>query len=331
MHFAFSDDQLLFREAIRELLTNECTAVKLRTAWESDRGRIEGLWPQLANVGLVGLTAPEIAGGLGMNDVDLVLLLEQTGVVALPEPLIEHTAIAVPTIASAGLDDHRELLEAAASGEQLIAVSTDAAPFVLYADQSDYLLIERDDQLVLGEIDGVELTARPSVDGSRRLFSVDTGPGWGTPLDADADLLFDRGATATAAQALGVAQYLLDATVEYVSEREQFGKAVGTYQAVKHHLADVALRIEFARPCVYNAAWAVANRSPHRSRDVSLAKALASEAVDLACREALQCHGAIAYTYEYDLQMWMKRGWALAAAWGDSAWHRNRVGAALGI
>jgi alkylation response protein AidB-like acyl-CoA dehydrogenase len=141
----------------------------------------------------------------------------------------------------------------------------------------------------------------------------------------------DRGALAAAAQCVGIAQKLIDVTVDYVGQREQFGKIVGSYQAVKHQVANALLAVEFARPLVYVGAYAVANTTPHRAREVSMAKAVASYAVDLAARTALQCHGAIGYTFEYDLHLWMKRGWALAAAWGDASFHRDRVGRELGI
>jgi alkylation response protein AidB-like acyl-CoA dehydrogenase len=141
----------------------------------------------------------------------------------------------------------------------------------------------------------------------------------------------DRGALAAAAQCVGIAQHLIDVTVEYVGQREQFGKVVGSYQAVKHHLANALIAVEFARPLVYVAAYAIANSTPHRAREVSMAKAVASDAVDLAARIALQCHGAIGYTFEYDLHLWMKRGWALSAAYGDAAHHRARVATELGI
>jgi len=94
---------------------------------------------------------------------------------------------------------------------------------------------------------------------------------------------------------------------------------------VKHHLADAALRVEFARPCVHRAAWGMQHDQPDVDVVVSLAKAQASDAALVVARKALQAHGAIGYTVEYDLHMWMKRAWALAAAWGDAAWHRTRV------
>ena len=122
-----------------------------------------------------------------------------------------------------------------------------------------------------------------------------------------------------------MAERMIEMTAEYAREREQFGQPIGSFQAVKHLLADALLRLEFARPAVYRAAWSVAHGEPTRARDASMAKAFASEAARAAARVALQVHGAIGYTWEHDLHLWMKRAWALAAAWGDAAWHRERV------
>ena len=115
------------------------------------------------------------------------------------------------------------------------------------------------------------------------------------------------------------------------ARHDQFGSPVGVNQAVKHHLADVGKAIEFARPMVYRAGWSLSAGAPDAVEATSMAKALASDAVDLACRSSLQCHGAIAYTVEYDLQLWLKRGWAMAAAWGTAAYHRDMVARALGF
>ena len=122
---------------------------------------------------------------------------------------------------------------------------------------------------------------------------------------------------------------MLDLTVEYAKARQQFGVPIGSFQAVKHHLADSRIAIEFARPLVYRAAWSITEGDPDASTHVSMAKALASEAATLTAGQALQCHGAIGYSYEYDLHLFMKRAWALAATWGDAAWHRARVGRAI--
>lgn len=326
MDFSFSDDQIMFRDAVRDLLANECPPEVVRSAWENDTGRTDGLWAALAEMGVVGMTAPESAGGLGMDETDLVLLLEEAGRAALPEPLLEHTAVGLPTLAEAGGPVAEAWLERAAAGDATLAAGP-AEGYIVNVASSDLVLLIGD-QVEAVPVAEASLVEHQSVDGSRRLFDV---YGDATVLDADPALAFDRAAAAAASQCVGVAQHLLDATVEYVAQRYQFGKPVGTYQAVKHHLANAALKIEFARPAAHHAAWCIAVGDPDRSRDVSLAKALASEAVDLAARTALQCHGAIGYTFEYDLHLWMKRGWALSAAWGDAAWHRNRIAAALGI
>ena len=178
-----------------------------------------------------------------------------------------------------------------------------------------------------------------SIDPRYKTSTVEWSPAPKTLISEEPEAIEDmtnRGALSAAAQAVGVAQKLLEMTVSYVSERKQFGKPVGTNQAVKHHCSDMAILIEFARPLVQVASWAIDNeRSPTEnftvSGEVSAAKALASEAVELACRSALQCHGAIGYTVEHDLQVWLKRGWILASTWGDALFHRRRLGKILGL
>ncbi len=146
---------------------------------------------------------------------------------------------------------------------------------------------------------------------------------------AAAELAVDRGAWGTACQLLGVAQRLLDFAVEYASVRKQFGKSIGSFQAVQHQLVEVAKVLTFARPVVYRAAWSLAHHKDDRSLNVSMAKAYAADAATLAAKRSLQVHGAIGYTVEYDLHLWMKRAWALAAAWGDARWHRARVAGSI--
>src|SRR5690606_30370602 len=124
---------------------------------------------------------------------------------------------------------------------------------------------------------------------------------------------------------------MLDMTVAYVCERRQFGVPVGSFQAVKHRLADALKELAFARPAVHRAAHSLATGAETRARDVAMAKAMASDAARFVGRQALQCHGAIGYTVEHDLHLYLKRTWALAAAWGDAAWHRARVPRALGV
>ena len=128
---------------------------------------------------------------------------------------------------------------------------------------------------------------------------------------------------------VGAGQALLDASVEYAKQRSQFGKVIGTYQAIKHKLADVHIAIELARPLVYGAALSLADNSKDTARDVSAAKVAASDAALLAARSALQTHGAIGFTQEHDLSLWLLRVQALRSAWGNPTVHRRRVLEAL--
>jgi hypothetical protein len=235
-----------------------------------------------------------------LDEVDSILVLEETGRACVPEPVVEAWAL------------QRTDATLALSG----------TPYALYADSVELVVAQRGAELVRASVGD----RRASVDGSRHLFSVSLSD---EVLDLDVHVVTERAALAAAAQLVGLAQQMLDMSVAYVAQREQFGKPVGSFQAVKHHLADAALRLEFARPCVHRAAWVLVNDPNETQVAVSLAKAQSSEAALLAARKALQVHGAIGYTVEYDLHMWMKRAWALAAAWGDATWHRNRVKDAL--
>jgi alkylation response protein AidB-like acyl-CoA dehydrogenase len=310
VRFAFSDEQLAMRDAVRAFLEKECPPKVVRDAWTNDTGR-SGLWPRLGELGVLGVLASEEQGGIGGDYLDLVLLLEETGRAALPEPVVEHAAVAQPLV------DHVRA-KAAAAGYLTITVAPPSG-LVPYADSSHLVLVG--DQFV--EPGALELRCHESVDGSRRLFAI------AAPPSSIHLASLDRAALGVAAQLIGLADRMLTMTVEYAKERRQFGVPIGSFQAVKHHLADVALALEFSRPLVYRAAWSIAHGDDGRSVHVAMAKARASEAALRAGRVALQVHGAIGYTTEYDLHLWMKRAWALAASWGDAAWHDARVGRAI--
>jgi alkylation response protein AidB-like acyl-CoA dehydrogenase len=336
MKFTFTEDQLLFQSSVRNLLEKECTAERLRALWDTETGRSPELWSTLAEIGLLGLLVPEDRGGLGMSEIDLILLLEETGRVALPEPIVETAAIGVPLLrdAPAGALAAR-WLGRVASGEAVLTVGHAANPFVTDAHVAHLLLLQHEDEVHAVTKDAVALEWQECNDASRRLFTVDWTPTDETRIAQGEkghrllEAAFDRGALATAAQALGIAQQLVDLAVDYAKQREQFGRPIGSFQAVKHMLANVQVRIEFARPVVYRAAHSIARDSAARGIDVSHAKAAACEAAVLAAKTALQVHGAIGYTWEVDLHLWMKRAWALEAAWGTGLWHRARIGKAV--
>jgi alkylation response protein AidB-like acyl-CoA dehydrogenase len=305
---------------VRDLLRKECTPDVVRAAWDAPAGQLDRrAWDALAEMGVLSVLVPEEDGGLGLDFTSLVLVLEETGRVALPHPVVDTAAVAAP-LAGADLG--------------IVAACLGGAP-VVCAQDADRFLVDHEGALLLLPRDGVQLEPLDTVDRSRRLARI-TGVKRASAVivserAADLEDAFDRGALGAAAQLVGLAQAMLDLTVGYAKERQQFGVPIGSFQAVKHHLADALKAIAFARPATYRAAWSVANDVPAKRRDVAMAKAMASDAAQLVGRAALQCHGAIGYTVEYDLHLYLKRTWALARSWGDAAWHRDRVASYLGV
>lgn len=340
MQFAFSQDQIQMAASLRDVLKRECPATLVRSTWTSETGHVAALWRTLAELGVVGVTVPEENGGLGLDELDLVLLLEECGRAALPMPIVETTAVGVPLLRDAAKAEGaaRAAIDAwlakIASGDAIVTVGI-ASTLVKDAHVADLVILPRDGELHAVSRDTLRMQPHASVDGSRRLFTVaweatpTTRIAKGDAARALTAAAFDRGALAASAELVGLARNMIDLTVDYVKVRKQFGSAIGSFQAVKHHLANALVKLEFARPVVHRAAYSIANQDREASVHVSMAKACASDAAALAARAALQCHGAIGYTFEHDLQLWMKRAWALGASWGDAAWHRARVGTAL--
>lgn len=331
MDFGFSEDQLLLQSAVRDFLQAECPADWVRAGWETETGRDPAFWKKLAEIGIPGLLVPEGHGGLGMDDVDLVLLMEEAGRVGLAEPLI-------PTLQGVGL--LRELgnealasawLPKVADGDAILTVGLPGTPFVPDAHVADLLFLFDGNTLHALPRAAVRATAVKSGDGSQRLFEVAFSPSDGSAVaDGDRarallDAALDRGAVCCAAQALGVADRLIALAVAYATQREQFGVAIGTFQAVKHMLAEVKVGLEYARSHVYRAAYSVAQGAPSRAVDTSMAKLAACEAATEASKVSLQVHGAIGYTYEQDVHVWMKRAWSLDRSCGDSVFHGGRL------
>lgn len=333
MRFAFTDDQLAFADAVRELLAKECTPEVVRAAWDSPDGRTPALWSQLTEMGVVGLLAPESAGGMGLSDVDLVRILAEAGYAGLPEPLADVAAVVVPALRDHGSSDAAaELLARVAAGDATVGLGLASDGSVLHAATADALVLEADDGLHLVPTSEVELTPLEVVDGSRRLSKVLWRPSAQTLLaggPAAAAEARDRAAVAAAAELCGLADRMLAMTVDYVSERKQFGVPIGSFQAVKHHLANALLGLEFAKPLVWRAAYSQSMGDARASLHASMAKAQASDAAEAVGAAALQCHGAIGYTVECDLHLFLKRTWALARRAGDARSHRRQVAAAV--
>ena len=203
---------------------------------------------------------------------------------ALSEPLAETAAIGVPLLRDLGSDLGGEWLPRVAAGEVTLAVGLDVDSLVAAADTADLFLLQSGDEIHAIAPASVSVVAQPGNDRSRRLFSVEWTPSSATCAASGAEaerllaLTFDRGVLAYAAQQLGIAKQLLDLAVAYAKEREQFGKPIGSFQAIKHMISNVAVALEFARPVVYRAAYSVARGTQNRATDVSHAKLFASEA-----------------------------------------------------
>ncbi|HWF22793.1 MAG TPA: acyl-CoA dehydrogenase family protein [Acidimicrobiales bacterium] len=371
MQFSFTEQQTDFRDAVRQMLDRECTPADLRAVFDAAVGPDGGTdggtgtasdapsspsaptpslvhtarWKTLADMGIVGLTIPELHGGLGLTDLDLVLLLEEAGRAALPEPLLETTALAAPLLARTGFGPERgteigalsnHWLPLIAEGDAIAAIGLSGMPAVPGAVGADLYILEHASPDVGPEIHAVpaeEVGVVPvsSLDPTRRLGTVDWTPAHNTLVAAGSDaelalaVLADRAAVGTAAELVGLADRLITIAADYAKERMQFGRVIGSFQAVKHLLAGAQVKLEFARPVTYAAAWSLAHRASDASRRASMAKAYASEAATEAARVSLQVHGAIGYTWECDLHLFLKRAWALTPAWGDAAEHRSRV------
>jgi alkylation response protein AidB-like acyl-CoA dehydrogenase len=339
--FGFDDDELAVRDAAASYLSKRAGAELARAAWADPSGsELREAWAELARIGVQGLLVPEEAGGSGMGWVAMALVLAEAGRAALPLPLAETAAVGAPLIAAAG--DPAGALGGLLDGSEMLTAAPGFGWLFPAASSAEWFLVPGR----LYRRDEVRVEAVASVDRSRDAGRV-TPAGAGVVVPGDD--MFERGALSAAAVLVGLGRALLDMTVGYVKERHQFGVPVGSFQAVKHHLADAATAVEMAAPAVWAAAWRMDNPDgpggPGVPDDpggpgvpggaaglrlaVSTAKALSSDAAYLAGRKALQCHGAIGYTVEHHLHMWLKRVWCLAAAFGSPAWHRRRVAAEL--
>jgi alkylation response protein AidB-like acyl-CoA dehydrogenase len=301
MDFTFSDEQMMFAETARTLFADSCTPDHWRKMMEAGAVRDDARWAQIVETGLTLVLLPESAGGIGLSETDFALIAQEAGYVALPEPLVESAGVAAPMLAA-------------------LAPDSDAL-----ADPMATLL-HKDGEAYLATPDQVGLTAQPSIDPFRRLFTVEWSPANATPLGrANWDLALNRAALFNAAMGLGLAQRAVDMAVDYARERQQFGKPIGSYQAVKHHLASAQVAIEFARPVVIAATAEIGHHDVQARARVSHAKIVALEAADKAARASIQVHGAMGYSWEVDVHLLLKRALALGQSWGTPAFHRARI------
>ncbi len=343
MRFGLSEEAAALRDAAAGLLESEVPAAVVRAGWPGGDGdRVTAAWRKLAAAGAVGTLVPEARGGLGLDETSLVPLLEEVGYSGLPVPAAETIAVAAPLLDGARLADvlaGDTVVAAQFGGGDLVPFGQHAALIALRspADGSGTRRspAHRSGALRIYHRDELALEPCATVDGSRGAARLTSRPGAGGTLltgdPAAVESAWQRGVLATSALLTGLARRMLDMTVGYVKQREQYGVPVGSFQAIKHALASALVAVEFARPMVLAAGWAQAAGSGEAGDQTSVAKVLASDAARLVARTAIQCHGAMGYTTEYDLHLYAKRAWALAPSWGSAGWHRARLAQSLGV
>jgi alkylation response protein AidB-like acyl-CoA dehydrogenase len=326
MIFQFTEEQRLIRSEVRSLLDREWTPSYLRAAWQSDKPALH-IRKRLTQLGVRSITVPQDLGGIGGDELDLVLVLEEYGRAAVPDAIATEVAVALPLLAAVGGEVAKKWLLRVAAGEANVTVLLGDRAYVADADAADLLLAAGATGKIVALEKGVaNLVRQPSVDGGRRMFSVSNRGGMLLKVDLPAvNKARDRAAFTESALLLGLSERMLDMAVAHAKSREQFGLPIGSFQAIKHRLAQAKTAIELARPVVYAAAWSLARSQPDTSVSVSLAKLFANRAANSAARHALQVHGAIGFAAEHDLHLYMKRAKALELASGGTGSQLKRL------
>jgi alkylation response protein AidB-like acyl-CoA dehydrogenase len=361
MDFGFSAEQDMLREQVQRLVRRDSPIEVVRAIAAGDAALERRLWARTAELGLHGLIVPERHGGLGLGWVDYLVVLEEAGRSLSPLPFVPQ-ALAASAILIAGSDvQKQDWLPSLAAGERRWAlglhdesnwiapeavtlsgsrvrggvVLQGAKPHVSGGAGADELLIafriEAGIAAARVEAARLALAAQPTMDATKanaratcdRLFVAEADI---MPLDAAAlGRLADLGALAVVAEAVGAAEEALRITSDYARERVQFGRPIGQYQGIKHRLADMFVDVESFKSLAYHAAWCADNDPEELPRAASLAKAYASDAFAQIGIDCVGAHGAIGYTAEYDIQLYLKRSKWARAAFGDSDFHLDRV------
>ena len=355
MDFDLSADQVALRDAAAALLNNRCDMAAVRRACDGG-GFDAGLWAAMVEQGWTGIAVPEALGGVGLGTVEAAVLLEQTGAHLAPVPLLQQlAALAVLADGSWG--------ERLLSGEAVACVartplaragdgSVSGRPEpVIYGARADVLVAPAGDELVAVDLAGVARSPEPAMDQTRELawIELDAAPAATVGGSDEVAAHLDRGAVFHSAEMLGGAETVMNLAVEYAKVREQFGRPIGSFQAVKHRCADMLVDVEGMRSAVYHAAWALGAADPAAlgaatagdpaalgaggTADAAAAAATAkiwcSDAAVRVAESALQVHGGIGFTWEADVHLYLKRAQLDGVSFGNARHHRARLAAIL--
>ena len=320
MNFIFTEEQIQFKDTIKSFLAEECTPASIRDGWEKNKSFNFERWKNLIELGVLNSNLPEAKGGLGMDQVTLALMVEEMGYAGLPEPVAEQIFL-VNDIISFLPKNITEAVESNYNdGTQYIALAHPLAPNPLFLNDAAGLILLDNSECNFIAKDDMDFESISSNDPSRELFqiiSMNKVISASENFDELNTAVSARGALMTASLLIGLAQKMIDLSSVYVLDRTQFGKPIGSFQAVKHMLADVAVKIEFAKPAVYRAAYSLSENNPKSALHCAHAKLMCAQAAELACKNSIQAHGAMGYTWEMDLHIYMRKAWSMMACWGN--------------
>jgi alkylation response protein AidB-like acyl-CoA dehydrogenase len=371
VNFAFSEEQEELRKSLRRFLEDKSSEAEVRRLMETTEGYDPAVWTQMAQqLGLQGLAIPEEYGGSGFSYVELVVVLEEMGRALLCAPYFSTVALAANALLVSGDDDaKKEYLPGIASGDTIatvaftedtgrwdeagITMEATAADggvrlnghkmFVIDGHTANLILVaaRRNGQIVLhavdGDASGLTRTPLSTMDQTRKQARLEFSDvaarqiggedqGWATLAKT-----LDLAAVALAAEQVGGAQKVLEMAVEYAKVRVQFGRPIGSFQAIKHKCADMLLEVESAKSAAYYAGWAAAEDNDELPVVASLAKAYCSDAYFHATAENIQIHGGIGFTWEHPAHLYFKRAKSSELMFGDPTYHRELLAQRIGI
>jgi alkylation response protein AidB-like acyl-CoA dehydrogenase len=354
MNFELTDDQRAIKRTARDLLASRYPPETVRELAADERGFTESQWKELSELGWPGVIVPEEHGGLGLGAVELAVIHEEIGYALAPSPLLSTLSAALLLNAAGTRAQRQEWLPALASGETrgtlaVLEERSGSAPdrselepadgqisitkfAVPDASTANIVVVSGADArhfLVEATAGGVEISPQRALDPTRKLYTVTLKEAPAEELKATERQRISHAyatiVTALAAENVGIAQKALEMAVSYAQDRKQFGRPIGSYQAVSHRCAQMLLEVEGARSLCYWAGWALDHDPETALRAASMAKAYASDAGYRVAASALQVHGGIGFTWEHDLHFFLKRARANGHAFGDARWHRDRV------
>lgn len=352
MQFGLSESQEILRDSARKFFVGECPMTEVRRLMETDTAFDAKLWAKLAEQGYTGIIFPEDCGGVGLGIVELILLMEEAGRALLPGPFFTTVVQAGSLLdAAASPDQKKKYLEPICRGETRATVAfleagaswdpadirfegsdgklTGEKLFVPDAAVADSILVVARNGVfaVDSRAPGLAIKPMPGMDLTRRQYSVKFKNTPGEKLANAAGLPRARGIATAAlvAEMVGGMQRTLDLSVEYAKTRKQFGKPIGTFQAVQHQCADMYLETESSRSAVFYAAWALEQKAADAATAVSIAKMYASDACRTLGNRGIQIHGGMGFTWENDLHLYYRRAKSSETMFGDATFHRERI------